>query len=254
MRRSRILPASCTWIFGRGASIANGLPWAVPDLWKRDLLAGRMSRDEHVQRITTALRAEVDKLTVPRQPYRRLLDMMKSDTLKDGSHRLFTTNWDHLLQRELLAWINENNGGFAPRFLATHGTVYHLNGSVEPGEWQNRSPFMLETDDARARVRSHEANVAFNQILWSPLVVIVGMSFECDTDRGLLGALRKHEDNMPIGGAHFLIVDPDERSLSATFEKLAYCFPRGSGMKAKKGLAEWIDAGMPELLGRIFRE
>jgi hypothetical protein len=225
----------------------------VPDQWKRDLHAGRMSRDEHVRQITGALRAEVDKLSIPRQPYRRLLDMMRSDTLEKGYHRLFTTNWDHLLQRELLAWIKENNGGVSPRFLATYGTVYHLNGSVEPGEWRNRSPFMLETDDAQIRVRSHEANVAFNQILWSPLVVIVGMSFECDTDRGLSGALRKHEDDVPIGGAHFVIVDPDERSLCATYEKLACCFPRGSGTKVKKRLEGWIDAGTPELVGRIFR-
>ena len=178
---------------------------------------------------------------------------MDSDTLEHGYHRLFTTNWDHLLQRELLAWINENNGGYAPKFLATHGTVYHLNGWVEQGKWQNRSPFMLETDDAQTRVRSHEANVAFNMILWSPLIVIVGMSFECDTDRGLLGALRKYEDDMPIGGAHFVIVDPDERSLCATYAKLAYCFPHGCGTKVKMGLAEWIDAGTPELVGRIFR-
>lgn len=93
----------------------------------------------------------------PRQPYRRLLDMMARDTLADGYHRLLTTNWDHLLQRELLAWMKENNGGYPPKSLATHGTAYHLNGSVEPGDGQNRSPFMLETDDAGMRVRAHEA-------------------------------------------------------------------------------------------------
>jgi hypothetical protein len=79
------------------------------------------------------------------------------------------------------------------------------------------------------------------------------MSFECDTDRGLLGALRKYEDDMPIGGAHFVIVDPNERSLCATYGKLAHCFPHGSGTKVKMGLAEWLDAGTPELVGRIFR-
>jgi hypothetical protein len=212
-----------------------------------------MSRHEHVRQITRALRSEIGKLSVPRQPYRRLLDMMRSDTVEEGRHRLFTTNWDDLLQRELLAWMKDNSGSCAPRFLATHGVVHHLNGSVEPGEWQNRSPFMLETDDARTRVHSHEANAAFNMILWSELVVIVGMSFECDTDRGLLGALREHEDNMPIGSAQFVIVDPDERSVSATYQKLAYCFPRGGGVKVKSGLAEWITAGVPELVGRIFR-
>jgi SIR2-like domain len=207
-----------------------------------------MSRDEHVRRITRALRAEVDKLRMPRQPYRRMLDMMARSTLEEGFHRLLTTNWDYLLQRELEAWIKEKHGGRAPRFLATYGTVYHLNGSVEPGEWQNRSPFVLETDDARARVSSYEANAGFNLILESRLLVIVGMSFECDTDRGLLGALRKHEDDMPIGGAHFVIIDPDDRSLCATSEKLAYCFPGASRIKVKSRLEQWIDAGTPELV------
>jgi hypothetical protein len=178
---------------------------------------------------------------------------MGSDTLEMGFHRLLTTNWDYLLQRELEAWMKERYGGRAPRFLATYGTVYHLNGSVERGEWQNRSPLMLETDDARGRVSSHEANAGFNLILESRLIVIVGMSFECDTDRGLLGALLKHEDDMPIGGAHFVIVDPVESSLCATYEKLAYCFPGGSLMKVPRGFAEWIDAGTPELVGRIFK-
>jgi hypothetical protein len=243
---------SCTWLLGRGASIANGLPWTVPHQWKHDLRAGRMCRQEHVRLITGALRAEVDQLVIPRQPYRRLLDMMAHSTVEKGFHRLITTNWDYLLQREVDAWIEENRKGCAPEFLGKTRAVYHLNGSVEPGEWRNRSPLMLETDDARTRIASHEANAGFERILSSPLVVIVGMSFECDTDRGLLGALRKHEDDMPIGGAHFVVVDPDERSLCATCEKLAYCFPRATGVTVKSRLEQWIDAGIPELVGRIF--
>jgi hypothetical protein len=178
---------------------------------------------------------------------------MAYSTVEKGFHRLTTTNWDYLLQREVDAWMKENHERCVPKFLGQTSAVYHLNGSVEPGDWQNRSLLMLETDDAGTRVSSHEANAGFNLILESRLIVIVGMSFECDTDRGLLAALRKHEHDMPIGGAHFVIVDPVEPSLCATCDKLAYCFPGGSRTKVPRGFAEWIDAGTPELVGRIFK-
>ena len=145
-----------------------------------------------------------------------------------------------------------NKAGYAPRFLSMHGTVYHLNGSVEPGEFQNRSPFMLETDSAGVRKAAYEANQALNLLLWSTLVIIVGMSFECDMDRGLLATLRAHEDNVPIGSALFVIVEPNKESLESTYAKLAYCFPRAGGIRVNQGLAEWIDSGMPELVPRLF--
>lgn len=162
-----------------------------------------------------------------------------------------TTNWDYLLQRELDSWIDANCLGYAPRFLSTHGTVYHFNGSVEPGNFQNRSPFLLETDSAEFRQSTFEANHAFNLLLWSTLVVIVGMSFECSIDRGLLGALRANEDNVPLGSALFIIVEPAIDRLDQTYSILANCFPRAGGIRIKKGFGEWVNEGMPELSGRI---
>jgi hypothetical protein len=203
--------------------------------------------------ITAELRKEMNGFSVRMHPYSRLLEAMATKTVRQGHHRLLTTNWDYLLQRELITYIEACHGGVAPRFLSTHGTVYRLNGSIEPGDWKNRSPFLLETDDANVRVRTFEANTAFSHLLWSTLVVIVGMSFECDMDKGLLAALRGHEDNVPIGSALFVIVDPVKSSLDATYAKLAACFPRGGGIKVRKGLEEWIELGMPELGGRIFR-
>ena len=247
------MPQDCSWLFGCGASIANGLPWVVPDEWKRDLIEGRVSREAHIGMIVDAIRSEMSKPSVHCDPYRRLLNILAERTVDQGHHRLMTTNWDYLLQRELTAWIEANCSGVAPHFLSTHGTVYHFNGSAEPGEFQNRSPFMLETDSASRRHRTYEANQAFNLLLWSTLIVIVGMSFECDTDKGLLGALRTHEDNVPIGSAAFIVVDPNKESLENTYAKLAACFPRAGGLRVNMGLAEWIDAGMPELVGRIFR-
>ena len=73
---------------------------------------------------------------------------MASRPVNQGHHRLLTTDWDYLLQRDVLSWINANRPGYAPRFLRTGGMVYHLNGSAEPGKFQNRSPFMLKTGSA----------------------------------------------------------------------------------------------------------
>lgn len=246
------MPQDCTWVFGRGASIANGLTWVVPQAWKDDLIAGRVTRNEHVQMIKETIREEMTCDEKGGTPYRQLLDIMASRTVAEGHHRLLTTNWDYLLQREVHDWIAENSPGYAPRFLSTHGMVYHLNGSAEPGEFQNRSPFMLETDAANIRKSTFEANQALNLLLWSTLVIIVGMSFECDMDRGLLATLRAHEDNTPIGNATFVIVEPNIATLDSTYAKLAHCFPRAGGIKVNLGLAEWINKGMPELVPRLF--
>ena len=242
----------CTWLFGRGASIANGLSWVVPQGWKEDLLAERVTREAHVGMITEALRHEMARVPENSTPYRRLLDIMASNTIDQGHHLLLTTNWDYLLQRDVKGWINANRPGYAPRFLSTHGMVYHFNGSVEPGDFQNRSPFMLETDSPSVRNATYEANQALTYLLWSNLVIIVGMSFECDMDRGLLATLRAHEDNTPIGSALFVVVEPNRETLESTYAKLAYCFPRAGGIRVNSGLAEWIENGMPELCQKIF--
>jgi hypothetical protein len=202
--------------------------------------------------ITKALRHEMTRSSRLAIPYRRLLDIMASSTVDQGQHRLITTNWDYLLQRELNDWINKNGQGYAPRFLSTHGMVYHLNGSAEPGDFQSRSPFLLETDSPSARNATYESNQALTDLLWSSLVVIVGMSFECDMDCGLLATLKAHEDDTPIGSAFFVVVEPNRKTLESTYAKLAHCFPRAGGIRVNFGLAEWIDSGLPELSQRIF--
>jgi hypothetical protein len=177
---------------------------------------------------------------------------MATQTVDDGYHRLMTTNWDYLLQRELDVWIQQNQPGLAPDFLGTHSSVYHFNGTAESG-FHNRSPFLLESDDADFRKQAFEANQALNYLLWSTRIVIVGMSFECDIDRGLLSALRMHEDNLPIGSAVFYVVEPSEKIMESTYAKLAACFPRAGGIRVQKTLEEWLDDGVPELVNRVFR-
>ncbi len=78
------------------------------------------------------------------------------------------------------------------------------------------------------------------------------MPFECDTDRGLLGALKQQEDNVPIGEATFIVVEPDQEVLNKTFSILASCFARAGGRQVPMGLSEWIAGGMKELTGIIF--
>ncbi len=157
--------------------------------------------------ITDALRAEMDQPSVHSRAYRHLMDLFFTKMKDNCHHRLITTNWDHLLQREVERWIQHNSGGVAPRFLSTRGTVYHLNGTVEVGNFQNGSPFLLETDSPILRKRTYEADQAFKFLQWSTLIVIVGMSFECDMDKGLLAALRVSKDNLPIGSTLFFVVE-----------------------------------------------
>ena len=81
---------------------------------------------------------------------------------------------------------------------------------------------------------------------------MVGLSFECDIDLGLLGALRHHENDHPVGNALFIVVDPSANQLKATMIKLAYCFPRAGGIAVEKRFSDWVRSGMPELEGKTF--
>jgi len=245
-----LLTLHCSWLFGRGASIANGLSWLVPDKWKQDLIENRITREAHINMIIKTVRDEIQKPSVHCRTYRRLLNLMAQSTGYSNYHNLITTNWDYLLQLEVNAWIKRNQPGHAPHFLGTH--VYHLNGTVEPSESINRSPFLLETYSASYRKQSYEANKAFNSLLWSSLVVIIGMSFECDSDNGLLAALHANEDNIPLGEALFVVIDPCGENLDNVGRKLSQYFPRAGQQLMNCGLDEWIDSDMLELKGRIL--
>lgn len=56
----------------------------------------------------SATRDEVSRTGVDATPYRRLLDVMATKIVDQGHHRLMTTNWDYLLQRDLNNWIQAN--------------------------------------------------------------------------------------------------------------------------------------------------
>ena len=167
------------WLFGRGASIACGLPWTVPAVW-----AGR-PRDELIVAIREALRDEMSAPTVDTGPYSRLLMELALGTSPGWRHRFMTTNWDCLLQRE----VDKAYPTVCPEWLeSTH--VFHLSGTVDDRpDKSRRSCFLLESDPIGTRVAKLESNLGFANMAWSDAFVVVGMSFECATDNSLLTAL-----------------------------------------------------------------
>lgn len=104
----------CMWVLGRGASIANGLTWVVPQEWKDDLIAKRVTRDDHIKKIVETLREEIARVPHEATPYLRLLDFMSTKTVARGRHTFITTNWDNLLQRDVLHWSKESGSDYAP--------------------------------------------------------------------------------------------------------------------------------------------
>jgi hypothetical protein len=240
--------SSCTWIFGRGASIANGLKWVVPGCWNSRLMNNLISRDDHIELIKEALRAEMANLPLYETTYMRLIEALHCRTVNGSYHQLITTNWDYLLSRDIDVWIRENNIKSVPRFLGAHSAVYHLNGTVEPGVSSQSTQFLLETDSSEVRKNKLASNTAINHIVWTKCLVVVGMSFECEIDRGLLAVLKSLENSMPIGDAYILIIEPNEKTLDSTKSKVHECLPFSRVVPIALGLREWINAGMPELV------
>ena len=66
----------CTWLFGRRASIANGLSWIVPDEWKQNLVQGNITKNEHIEMIKDSLRKEMQNIPLPSEPYRSFIDFI----------------------------------------------------------------------------------------------------------------------------------------------------------------------------------
>jgi hypothetical protein len=225
------------WFFGRGLSISCGLPWVVPPEW------ASLPRETKIDRIKATLRTEMDGPSVDTTPIRRSLYLLKRHTLPNWKHHFITTNWDYLLQREIQAL----NLAVLPLWL-TNSHVFHLNGTVEElTDNSNRSQFLLEEDPGSQRSLTVEANVAYNHISWSQFFVVVGMSFECETDKFLLSALNRVEDDMPIGESNWIIINPDRSTLEASSGRIAAALPRASVRPVCLSIEGWLDREMPDL-------
>jgi hypothetical protein len=196
------------WLFGRGLSIGCGLTWDVPEEWQA------IPRPEKVEKIRLTLAAEMDSPSVSIRSIREF-------------HLFLTTNWDFLLQREVLSFLPDE---FVPVWLST-SHVFHINGTVEKLTDQPlRSPFLLTEDPESQRTNSVEANTAFGKMIWETTFVVVGMSFECATDKFLLYHLNRVEDDLPIGESRWIIVNPDPGTLAAASARIEAALPLSNSL------------------------
>ncbi len=217
--------------------MACNLSWLVPAEWQN------LQREEKIERIASELRREMDRPFVNIVVIQQLLSVLEKYTAPNWRNRFITTNWDYLLQREIQAL---NLDVLPPWMADSH--VFHLNGTVEELEDNsNRSPFLLEEDPASQRCSSPEANIVYNHMQWDRTFVIAGMSFECDTDKFLLSALNRVEDDLPIGESIWIVVNRNPRALELSGSRIARALPRANIKCVCASFGEWVDGGLQEL-------
>lgn len=230
-------PGCVNWFFGRGLSSACNLSWKVPEEWQIH------SRADKIERIKKKLRDEMNMPFINSAVIKRFLGILSKHTAPNWRNRFITTNWDYLLQREIQALNLE----IQPVWMA-NSHVFHLNGSVEELEDNsNRSPFLLEEDSAAQRCFSPEANIAYDQILWDRVFIVVGMSFECDTDKFLLSALNRVEDDLPIGESVWVIVNRNPQALETSRTRISHALPRATVKGICTDFDSWLKQGVKEL-------
>jgi hypothetical protein len=228
------------WFFGRGLSMSCGLTWNVtPQL-------NAQSREDQVTQIKRAIAQEMSAPNVNTQDIRIFLDILATKTANGWRHRFHTTNWDFLLQREVDQRLPI--GSVLPRWMAS-SQVFHHNGIAENiADNRNRSAFILESDPHTARTPSLESDKAFTQLVWSRLFVIVGMSFECTADRFLFNALGRVQDELPVGEASWIIVNPNQEILRSTSLKILDELPDSMIYTRESTFRSWLKQQLPELV------
>lgn len=234
-------PKYINWIFGRGLSIACNLSWSAPKEWQS------LSRSERIKRIKSSLLEEMDAPSINSGIIKRFLGILSYQTCPDWRNRFITTNWDDLLQREIRA-LNLDIQPSPPWMADNAAHVFHLNGTVEElKDNSNRSPFLLEEDSADQRCFTPEANIAYTRMLIDRVFVVVGMSFECDTDRFLLSALSGAEDFLPIGESVWVVVNRNPQTLAISCSRIKHALPNAEIKSVCADFSGWIDDGMKEI-------
>jgi hypothetical protein len=235
------------WMFGRGASIACNLAWAVPQAWLNE------NRTVLKAKIKAALLGEMARSEINTRPYKALLAELAHRTSPGWQHRFLTTNWDTLLQREIDALPLTRAPEWMPE---TH--VFHLNGAVEnlleSDGVCRRSPFLLETDTATDRTSSLEFNQALQFIVWRQAFVVIGMSFSCPTDRAFLAILHSIEDDLPVGFAWWLVINPDSDSAQEVAARIKAALPKALVTYVVMAFEQWVQEGMSQLVAAKILE
>lgn len=225
------------WFFGRGLSIGCGLKWTVPPEYSD------LSRCQQIESIKRAISDEMLAAHIDTRGIQNFLDILTNHTVAPWRHQFHTTNWDFLLQREIL----KQGYQILPKWLA-QSHVYHLNGTAEHlADNSHRSSFVLESDTTEARVWTVESEKAFHKFKWSKTFVVVGMSFECECDRYLLIALNKIEDDLPVGESRWIVVNPDTDTLNKTCERLQAALPSATIKRVESTFDDWLKKKLPEL-------
>jgi hypothetical protein len=209
----------------------------VPQEWND------LPREEQIARIKVAIMCEMSATYIDTKDIRQFLGLLANHTVAPWRHQFHTTNWDFLLQREVLDHVNK----VKPSWIAeTH--VYHLNGTVENlPDNSPRSEFVLESDPPQVRIATNEGDIAYNKFVWSQTFVVVGMSFECEVDKYLLSAIKQVEDDLPIGDSCWIVLNPSASALSATCSRLRDVLPRAKIISRVSTFRDWLDAKLPEL-------
>lgn len=222
------------WLFGRGLSIDCNLSWTVPIAWKYPYPC--QTREIKISMIKNALENEMNKLSAGCAIIRYFFEILSICTNSNYNNRLITTNWDYLLDREIQNLDLEK----LPRWL-DDSLVFHLNGTIENFEnHSNRSPFLLEEDSGEQRAFSVEANTAYNKMIWNKIFVVVGMSFECETDRFFLNALNKVQDDLIIGESLWIVVNPDSEVLNQSCQRIQNALPCASVIPIEKKFNKFL--------------
>jgi hypothetical protein len=202
-----------------------------------------MPRDEKIDRIKNVLRQEMNKPSVDCSVIQSLFTLLSAPISQGWRHRFITTNWDYLLQREIL----DLGLPVLPLWLA-NSHVFHINGTIENlTDNSYRNPFLLEEDSGIQRASTPEANIVYNQMIWDRYFVVVGMSFECETDQFLLRALGRVEDDLPIGESLWIVINPDKKVLDLSCQRIENVLPRASLTPVSATLSEWLQSGTQEL-------
>lgn len=231
---ANIMAQSVNWIFGRGISIGCNLTWSVPSSW------GEIPRAEKIDKIKNALVYEMKNKNIDTSSIQVFLKNLAKMTSSKYCHQLITTNWDCLIEREVEALELK----ILPKWLS-NSYVYHLNGTVEAHENLNfGSPFLLEEDSCNQRTLSVEANRIFNSMIWSRIFFVVGMSFECETDRFLLQSLNSVQDDLPIGESTWFVLNPDPKALEVSSSRIATALPRAKVYTRCIDFGNWVGKEM----------